>query len=125
MKQAKILFSLLVTTFVLGTGCQSLTSSRFESKVQVLKLAEPKTYEASFEITEGRGEAARVLATPKVIFRAGQPAKIEVGDGNRKIYADAYISDQGNDPVCLCKTSIWQDGKFIFRHSEIVTPKAK
>lgn len=119
------LFALaLVATFV-TTGCQTLNRSRFTSETQVFKLAEPKTYEANFVLTEGRGKDATVIARPRIVFKAGQPAKIKVEGEVRTITAEAYVSADGDDPVCLCKIRVRDNGKYIYHHSEIVTPKSK
>jgi hypothetical protein len=119
------LFALLIAVSLFGPGCQTFTSSRFKSEVQVFKLAEAQTYEAQFKITEGHGEDATVLSSPKIVFRAGEPAKMRIGDADSTIYAEAYVSPDGADPVCLCKTRIRRNGKYVFHHSEIVTPKAR
>jgi len=125
MKQAALLCSLLLAAALFGVGCQTLNRSRFHSEARVIKLAEAGAYEATFRITEGSGEKAVTIATPKVVFRAGEPARVEVGNQQRMIFVDVYVPKQGDDPLCLCKTTIRQDGRFVFRHTQIVTPKAK
>jgi len=120
----KLLALALVATLI-ATGCQTLNKSRFTSKTQVFKLAEPKTYEANFEISEGRGKDAKVIARPRIIFKAGQPAKIKVEGDVRTITAEAYVSSEGTDPVCLCKIRIRHNGKYIYHHSVIANPKPK
>lgn len=119
------LFALALVTTLIATGCQTLNKSRFTSETQVFKLSEPKTYEASFVITEGRGKDATVIARPRIVFHAGQPAKIKVEGDVRTITAEAYVSAEGDAPVCLCKIRIRDSGKYIYHHSEIVTPKSK
>ncbi len=125
MKLSLQLFSVLFVAALLNTGCQTFSAARFTSEVQVFKLPEARTYEARFKITEGRGEDARILSSPKIVFRAGEPAKMRIGDDDSTIYAEAYVSPEGPDPVCLCKTRIRRGGKYIYHHSEIVTPVAK
>ena len=120
------LFALALATTLITTGCQTLNSkSQFSTKTQIFKLAEAKTYEANFEVTEGKGEDAIVIARPKIIFRAGQPAKMQVEGPDRVLTAEAYVSAEGDDPVCLCKVRIRSGGKFIYHHSEIISPKPK
>lgn len=124
MMKLKLLALALVATLI-TTGCQTLNKSRFNTKTQIFKLAEAKTYEANFEITEGSGEKAVVIARPKIVFRAGQPAQMQVEGPDRILTAEAFVSAEGDDPVCLCKVRIRSHGKFVYHHSEIVTPKPK
>ena len=115
IKLSAILFALI------GTGCQTLTSSSYKSEVQVHKLPEAQTYEARFKITEGGG-AHTIISSAKIVFKAGEPAKMTIQKNGMNIYASVYISAQGDDPLCLCKTRIRKDGKYIYHYSEIVTP---
>ena len=123
MKNSKFWLSLTFVAALFVSGCQS--PSPYRSSVKVHKLAQPKTYEANWKVSVVEGEEERVLSTPRVVFKAGEPAKMEVVSDDMQIYTEAYASAQGDDPLVLTQTRIRKDGKYVLRHSEIVQPEAK
>lgn len=123
MKKSNLWLSLTFIAALFVSGCQ--TPSPYRSSVQVHKLAQPKTYEANFKVTMVDGDQERVVSTPRIVFKAGEPAKMEVVSDEMQIYAEVYASGQGDDPLALCQTRIRKDGKYVLRHSEIIQPQAK
>lgn len=111
-------------TLLTLTACQTLTSARFHSEVSVVLQAQANSYRANFKISETANGMNHVLATPTVVFQAGQPAKVRVENGSRVITAEAYVPSDGPDAICLVKTRVHEGTRQIFHHSEVVKPRA-
>jgi hypothetical protein len=114
------LLALLVTT-----GCQTLSSSRFRSEATAVKLDGADAYQVSFTISEVAGDQTVLLDSPRLVFRAGQPANMRIDSGNRVINVEAYVQAGQANPLCLVKTRIHENGRQIFHHSEVVTPAGR
>lgn len=123
MKKNPFLLTLAtVAALIVVTGCQTLSSSRFRSEAVAVKLEGADAYQVSFTISEVAGDQAAVIATPRVVFRAGQPADVRIEKDQRVIKAEAYIQSGQVNPLCLVKTRILENGRQIFHHSEVIEP---
>lgn len=112
----------LAATLLLTTGCQTTGHSRFRSAATVVRIPDSDGYQVSFEISEVVDGTVNVLASPRLVFRAGQPANIRMEGENRLIVGEAYIQRGQADPLCLVKTRVLENGRQIFHHSEVVRP---
>jgi hypothetical protein len=124
-KRDSILNLIGAVMLLLSAGCQTFSPPRFQSETTVYHAAEAGTYQADFTLREGSGDQAAVIATPKMIFRAGEPAKIRIERASRVITAEAYIPTGVADPVCIVKTRVFEGTRQIFHHSEVIKPTAR
>lgn len=111
---------LLAATLLVATGCQTLDSTRFRSDATAVKLDGAEAYQVNFRITEMVGEKEVVVASPRLVFRAGQPANVRIENGRRVLNAEAYIQAGLVDPPCLVKTRIHENGRQIYHHSDVI-----
>ena len=116
-----LMLATVMAMFVLA-GCQTLSSSRFRSEAVAVKLEGADAYQVNFTITEVAGDQDVVIARPRVVFRAGQPANVRIEDDHRVIKAEAYIQSGQANPLCLVKTRVLENGRQIFHHSEVIEP---
>jgi len=123
MKTLLPLFALTAAFILIGTGCQTLNSSRFRSEATATKLDGADAYQVEFVISEIAAGETVVVARPRVVFRAGQPANVRIDNDTRVINAEAYVQAGQADPPCLVKTRIHENGRQIFHHSEVIQPQ--
>ena len=111
-----------VAAMILTTACQTLGSARFRSEATASTLDGADAYQINFKITEVLADKEIVIATPRLVFRAGQPANVRVESDIRVINAEAYVQRGQKEPLCLVKTRIHEKGRLIFHHSELIKP---
>ena len=107
---------------LLTAGCQTLNQPRFRSEATVVKLPDSDAYQVSYQISEVVEGGVNVLASPRLVFRAGQPANIRIEGNGRLILGEAYIQSGQTDPLCLVKTRVLEKGRQIFHYSEVIKP---